>query len=369
MKNTKTKILAACLVVAVLTAGVLYYSFGITDNTTVWVESINVKYGDVTTLVTATGTIEPIIQVDVGTQVSGTINKIYVDFNSVVKQGQLIAELDKTNLNMAVTKAQVQYDNAVNDKDYMETIYDRQNIMYEKQLVSETELEQALYNLTNAKNTEASKLYDLEEANTNLGYADIYSPINGVVLFIGQISEGQRATFTVDAFPNENFSGVVMQIRLNPTVTSNVVTYTVVIKADNPEMKLKPGLTATISIYTLELKNVLTLQSKALNFQPDNELLAKYNAKQQMVEKIESKGSKPNSGEESNRTMVWILRDNLITTSSVETGVSDGVQVQILTGLKEGDEIVFSLKEIAEATIEESENSSPFMPKRPGSKK
>ncbi|MFZ1323213.1 MAG: efflux RND transporter periplasmic adaptor subunit [Ignavibacteria bacterium] len=390
-----------------MTAGVLYYSFGITDNTTVWVESINVKYGDVTTLVTATGTIEPIIQVDVGTQVSGTINKIYVDFNSVVKQGQLIAELDKTNLNMAVTKAQVQYDNAVNDKDYMETIYDRQNIMYEKQLVSETELEQALYNLTNAKNTEASKLYDLEEANTNLGYADIYSPINGVVLFkdvdegqtvaasfstptlftiaqdlhemqveadvdeadIGQISEGQRATFTVDAFPNENFSGVVMQIRLNPTVTSNVVTYTVVIKADNPEMKLKPGLTATISIYTLELKNVLTLQSKALNFQPDNELLAKYNAKQQMVEKIESKGSKPNSGEESNRTMVWILRDNLITTSSVETGVSDGVQVQILTGLKEGDEIVFSLKEIAEATIEESENSSPFMPKRPGSKK
>lgn len=313
MKTKKYIIIGS--IVAIILAIVAFTFLKGNDDIIIEAKTIEAKKANVTTIVTATGTIEPITQVEVGTQVSGVVEKIYVDYNSVVKQGQLIAELDKTNLNAAATQAQAAYDNALSQRDYMEIIYNRQKSLYENQVISKSDYEDAFYNFQTAKGTLTQRLSDLQKAKTNLSYANIYSPINGVVLSraidegqtvaaslstptlftiaqdlkemqveadvdeadIGQVKEGQRVEFTVDAYIGETFNGVVTQVRLDPTVTSNVVTYTVVIKADNPDLKLKPGLTATISIYTLELKDVLTAEAKAINFKPERDLLAIYN--------------------------------------------------------------------------------------------
>ncbi len=300
MKNRKTKI-GIGIGAAIITISLLYAFFSGNTDTHITAEFVKVEKGNVTAAVTATGTIQPIKQVEVGTQVSGVVEKIYVDYNSMVKEGQLIAELDKTNLKATLSQQQATYNNAVNDRDYKQNIYDRQKSLYDNQVISKADYDDAVYQLTDAKNTVIERLSDLQKAKTNLSYANIYSPIDGVILSravdegqtvaaslstptlftiakdlkemqveadvdeadIGQVKDGQRVSFTVDAYQGEEFAGVVTQVRLNPTTTANVVTYTVVVKADNPELKLKPGLTATISIYTVELKDVLTIEAKA----------------------------------------------------------------------------------------------------------
>jgi len=371
-------------------------------------KTVATQKGDVTTLVTATGTLEPITQVEVGTQVSGVVKKIYVDYNSVVKKGQLIAELDKTNLRASLTQAQAAYDNAVNHRDYMETIYQRQKKLYDNQVISKSDHDDALYNFKTAEGTLTQRLSDLQSAKTNLSYADIYAPINGVVLSrsidegqtvaasfstptlftiaqdlremqveadvdeadIGQVKEGQRVNFTVDAYMGEIFEGKVTQVRLDPTVTSNVVTYTVVIKAENQELKLKPGLTATISIYTLELKDVLTAEAKAINFKPNSPVLMAYN-QQHKLNPGPSEGPQLPK-EDPDHTIVWVYEANgAISPQQVSLGASDGVHVQILSGIEEGKELVYSLKsQTNEAgSASAGENESPFMPKPPGANK
>lgn len=399
MKKKKI-ILITAIAFAIL--AIVAYRFT-TSNEAIVIEAKTVtsKKANVTTMVTATGTIEPIKQVQVGTQVSGVVEKIYVDYNSVVKQGQLIAELDKTNLNAATTLAQAAYDNALSQRDYMEIIYNRQKGLYENQVISKSDYEDAFYNFQTAKGTLTQRLSDLQKAKTNLGYANIYSPINGVVLSraidegqtvaaslstptlftiakdlkemqveadvdeadIGQVKNGQRVTFTVDAYIGETFEGVVTQVRLDPTVTSNVVTYTVVIKADNPDLKLKPGLTATISIYTLELNDVLTAEAKAINFKPETETLATYNTQHNLP------ASTTNSSKK--ETMLWVLgSDGSITQKTATIGASDGVNVQILNGVTEGEKLVYSLKGVAKSEVSAAGTSeSPFMPQRPGAKK
>lgn len=352
-------------------------------------------------MVTATGTIEPITQVEVGTQVSGVVEKIYVDYNSVVTEGQLIAELDKTNLNAAKTQAQAAYDNALSQRNYTKTIYDRQKTLFDNQVISKSDFDDAQYNYQTAKGTVTQRYSDLQQARTNLEYANIYSPINGVVLSraidegqtvaaslstptlftiaqdlkemqveadvdeadIGQVTEGQRVDFTVDAYLGETFEGMVTQVRLDPTVTSNVVTYTVVIKADNPDLKLKPGLTATISIYTLELNDVLTAEAKAINFTPETETLKTYNTHHNLP--------KSTNMPSKNETTLWVLGNNgSITAKTVTLGASDGVNIQILSGIAEGDKLVYSLKGVAKSeAIEGGTNESPFMPQRPGGNK
>lgn len=369
-------------------------------------KTVTTQKADVTTMVTATGTIEPITQVEVGTQVSGVVEKIYVDFNSVVKKGQRIAELDKTNLKASLTQSQAAYDNAVYQRNYMQTIYERQKKLYENQVISKSDYDDALYNYETAKGTVTQRLSDLQSAKTNLSYADIYAPIDGVVLSkaidegqtvaasfstptlftiaqdlkemqveadvdeadIGQVKEGQRVAFTVDAYMGETFEGKVTQVRLDPTVTSNVVTYTVVIKAENPDLKLKPGLTATISIYTLELKNVLTAEAKAINFKPSPSVLMAYN--QQMNATPSDKPPMPN--EDADNTMVWVYAtDGAISPKSVTLGASDGVHVQIVGGVNEGTQLVYSLKsqDGEEVRPPDGESESPFMPKPPGANK
>ena len=399
MKNNK-KIIISVLVLVVLGVVAFFFIKG-DDALVIEAKTVAAKKANVTTMVTATGTIEPINQVDVGTQVSGVVEKIYVDYNSKVKEGQLIAELDKTNLKASLTQAQAAYDNAISQRNYTKTIYDRQKTLFDNQVISKSDFDDADYNYQTAKGTVTQRYSDLQSARTNLGYANIYSPIDGVVLSkdidegqtvaasystptlftiaqdlkemqveadvdeadIGQVKDGQRVEFTVDAYIGEIFTGVVTQVRLDPTVTSNVVTYTVVVKAENEDLKLKPGLTATISIYTLELNDVLTAEAKAINFTPETETLATYNTHHNLPEntKIPSK----------DETTLWVLGNNgSITPKTVTLGASDGVNIQILSGITEGNKLVYSLKAVSKSEANPGGKSeSPFMPQRPGSKK
>ena len=392
MKNKK-KIIIASVVVVVLAITAFLFMRG-EEPVVIEAKTIVAKTANVTTMITATGTIEPITQVEVGTQVSGVVEKIYVDYNSEVKQGQLIAELDKTNLLAAVTQAQAMYDNAVTQRNYMQTIYDRQKSLFDSQVISQSDFNDAKFNYETAKGTVTQRASDMQSAKTNLSYANIYSPIDGVILSrdidegqtvaasystptlftiaqdlkemqveadvdeadIGYVKEGQRVSFTVDAYIGEEFEGVVTQVRLNPTVTSNVVTYTVVIKADNPDLKLKPGLTATISIYTLELNDVLTAEAKAINFKPEREALSQYNIQQNLTDN-KTKGNR-------NSSTLWVLDDKgAIVPKVVTLGASDGVNVQILSGVSKGEKLVYSLEGVSASETKTSDKSeSPFMP-------
>ena len=401
MKNKKNIIIGSLVLIVLIIAA--YFFMKGDDAVIIEPKVITAKKANVTTMVSATGTIEPITQVEVGTQVSGVVEKIYVDYNSVVKEGQLIAELDKTNLKAAKIQAQAAYDNAVSQRNYMRTIYDRQKSLYDNQVISKSDFDDAQYNYETAKGTVTQRLSDLKSARTNLGYANIYSPIDGVVLSkeidegqtvaasystptlftiaqdlkemqveadvdeadIGNVKEGQRVTFTVDAYIGEIFEGSVTQVRLDYTETSNVITYTVIIKADNPDLKLKPGLTTTISIYTLELNDVLTAEAKAINFKPVTETLSLYNMHHNLSDNSTNSISKGKT--------LWVLGTNgSITQKEVTLGASDGVNVQVLSGVSEGDKLVYSLKAMSRADAGPrpgNESESPFMPKPPGSKK
>ncbi|MCB0502906.1 MAG: efflux RND transporter periplasmic adaptor subunit [Bacteroidetes bacterium] len=405
--KTKKYIIIGFVLLAIAAIG--YYYFQNNDESAlIEVQTVAVKNGSVVTAVTATGTIEPITQVEVGTQVSGVIEKIYVDYNSEVKAGQLIAELDKTNLRARKSQAQASYDNAVSQRNYLQTVYDRQKSLYENQVVSRADFDDAAYNLEVAKNTVIQRYSDLQETITNLEYANIYAPIDGVVLSrsidegqtvaasystptlftiaqdlremqveadvdeadIGNVKEGQRVSFTVDAYLGKTFDGEVTQVRLDPTVTSNVVTYTVVIKADNPDLQLKPGLTATISIYTLELNDVLTTEAKAINFKPTMPIVEEYYAQQNLTMERPDKPEEGQHEEAENGSVVWLYgKDGSIKPTTVELGASDGVNVEIKNGLKEGDQLVYNLKtETKVSSPNGADNQSPFMPKPPGKK-
>lgn len=399
MKNKK-KIIIGSIVFLVLVL-VAFRFLRRDEQIVIDAKTVTSKMASVTTMVTATGTIEPITQVEVGTQVSGVVEKIYVDYNSEVKQGQLIAELDKTNLKASATQAQAAYDNAVSQRNYMKIIYERQKSLYENQVISKSDFDDAAYNYETSKGSVTQRYSDLQSAKTNLSYANIYSPIDGVVLSrsidegqtvaasystptlftiaqdlkemqveadvdeadIGQVKVGQRVDFTVDAYMGETFKGIVTQVRLDPTVTSNVVTYTVVIKAENPDMKLKPGLTATISIYTLELTNVLTAEAKAINFKPELDVLKSYNQQHQLPTTTIKTNDKT--------TTVWVYgKDRTISPKIVTLGASDGVNVQILSGISPGEKLVYSLKGVARSEVQsEGKSESPFMPQRPGGKR
>ena len=273
---------------------VCYFFLGASPGRALSWETTQVKRERISNMVSATGTVEPVTKVDVGTQVSGIVDKIYVDYNSVVKKGQLIAEMDKVTLQAELESQEAQLANAKAEYDYQQKNYARSKVLFEKKLISDTDYESATYNYEKAKSTYDKSKADIVKVRRNLGYAVITSPIDGVVISreveegqtvaagfetptlftiakdltemqviadvdeadIGQVMDGQRVTFSVDAYPNDIFEGVVTQVRLEATVESNVVTYEVVISAPNPDLKLKPGLTATVSIYTLSLIHI-----------------------------------------------------------------------------------------------------------------
>ena len=312
--------------------------------------------------VTATGTIEAVTSVTVGTQVSGIVNKLYVDYNSQVKKGQVIAELDKTNLLSELNTAKANLASAQSSLNYQAANMERYKTLYKKGLVSADEYENALLTYRQAKEQVASSKENVQRAQTNLGYATITSPIDGTVISksveegqtvaasfntpelftiakdltnmqvvanvdeadIGGVKEGDRVTFTVDAYPDDTFEGTVKQVRLEATTTNNVVTYEVVISAPNSDLKLKPGLTANVTIYTQERSGVLAVANKALRFTPTKETVGKD------MKIVDCKG----------KNKVWTLNGNTLTAHPVTIGQSDGINTEITKGLKQGDKIV-----------------------------
>ncbi len=369
------------------------------DKATIVITTAKVQNGSIITSVTATGTVEPVDQVEVGTQVSGLVNKIHVDYNSIVHKGQLLAELDKTNLNEAVNNAKATYDAALNELNYYQLNFDRQKKMFDAGVISKAEYEQALYQIKNAEAIAAQRKTNLIQARTNLGYANIYSPIDGVVISkeveegqtvvaamstptlftiakditkmqveadvdeadIGGVQEGQRVSFTVDAFPEIEFSGKVKQVRLGAATTSNVVTYTVIIDADNPDQKLKPGLTATITIYTKELNNVKTIEAQAMNFVPDSSLISGYYVQADIDAPF------PTILHNGDKKYVWVKAANgTLRAKEIRTGESDGMHIEIISGLVEGELTVTKIEEqSAKGTRNTEAGGSPFMPKPP----
>ncbi len=349
---------------------------------------------DISTSVTATGTIEPVTKVEVGTQVSGIIDKIYVDYNSQVHKGQVIAELDKTNLISELTSAKSNLANAQSELDYQKANFDRYAKLFEKGLVSTDDYENARLSYEKARQNIVVQQQNVTKAQTNIGYATITSPIDGIVLSreveegqtvasamttptlfyiaqdltdmrviadvdeadIGGVKEGQRVSFTVDAFPDDTFAGTVTQVRLEATTESNVVTYEVVIAAPNEDLKLLPGLTANVTIYTAERQGVLSLPTKALRFTPNQALMTP----EQSIEDVQSESK------------VWQLDGNVFRALPVKTGLNGGTNVEITEGLNEGDKVIISFELGASQEVEDdqtSSNNNPFMPGPPGQKK
>ena len=354
-------------------------------------ETAKVEKQNISTSITATGTIEPVTSVTVGTQVSGIVSKLYVDYNSVVKKGQVIAELDKTNLISELNRAKADLTSAQSSLNYETSNFNRYKTLFEKGLVSADEYESAKLSFERARQTVNSSSESVQKAQTNLGYATITSPIDGVVLSksveegqtvaasfntpelftiaqdltdmrviadideadIGGVKEGQRVTFTVDAFPDDKFEGQVTQVRQQATTSSNVVTYEVVISAPNKDLKLKPGLTANVTIYTLEKNDVLAAPAKALRFMPNEALLSKG----QQIEDVEAK------------TKVWTLEGNTFKAHAVEAGTSNGMLTEIVSGISAGTEVLVDFK-LSGGEMEEAaqQAQNPFMPRPRGNR-
>lgn len=385
MKSKKTIVVGLCVVV-LLGLGAYLFMGGKAEQEINY-ETAKVQRATIGSTVTATGTIEPVTKVEVGTQVSGIISKIYVDYNSEVKKGQLIAELDRTNLMSELASAKSNLEAAGSDLSYQKANHSRMKTLHDKGLVSDDEYETARLSLRQAESTYDMRKEAVAKAQTNLGYAYITSPINGVILSkaveegqtvaagfttptlftiaqdltdmrviadvdeadIGDVAEGQKVEFTVDAYPNETFEGQVTQVRQEATTESNVVTYEVVISAPNPSLKLKPGLTANVTIHTLEQPNLLSVPTKALRFTPTADLLRK-------GDKIQDcSGNKK----------VWVREGNVIKAYAVQTGITNGTLTQIVSGVKEGVEVITEIKAAEpgeeEAAAEEQERS-PFAP-------
>lgn len=348
-------------------------------------ETAKIEKQDIHTSITATGTIEPVTSVTVGTQVSGIVAKLYVDYNSVVKKGQVIAELDKTNLISELNRAKADLSSAQSTLNYETANFKRYQTLFDKGLVSANDYENARLTYDKARQTVASSRENVQKAQTNLGYATITSPIDGVVLSksveegqtvaasfntpelftiaqdltdmrviadideadIGGVKEGQHVSFTVDAFPDDKFEGYVTQVRQQATTSSNVVTYQVVISAPNKDLKLMPGLTANVTIFTLELNNVLAVPTKALRFTPNEALLQEG----QQIADTEA----PHK--------VWTMEGNTFKAHAVETGTTNGMLTEIVSGIGEGTEVLVDFSINGGNEAQEQKGSNPFMPR------
>ena len=419
-------------------------------------ETAIVKKGSIINTITATGTVEADTTVLIGTQVSGVVKKIYVDFNSNVKKGQLLAELDKTPLQTQVQQAQASLDDSKSEVEFQTATYERYKALLDKKLVAQADYDQVKYSYDKARANLKTAQAGYDKAIVNLNYASIYSPIVGVILNravdqgqtvaasfstpnlftvgndltqmqvqanvdeadIGQVRQDEPVSFTVDAYPNESFKGSVRQIRLQPVVTSNVVTYTVIVNAPNPEKKLMPGMTANITVLVQKVDSVLTIPGKALRFTPDPAFLAEYMKNNPMGQRPGggqggyggqgaggsqgAGGAQPGQGaggqaDQSQRqrpggnagagvqqpggggfgggqsgkkpVVVWIKTGDKVHRTRIVTGAIDGSNAEIKSGLNEGDEVILSMtvagKSTASTTAAAPSTTSPFMPTRP----
>lgn len=433
MKSNYKKILIIAGIVVVLV--LIWFLFIRKKDEPVVLQTQKPAKGYIAQSVTATGRIEPVDTVTVGTQVSGIIKYVYADFNSKVKKGQLIAELDKSLLQATVDQAKGTLLNAQSQLVFAQNNFARQNLLFKTDAISKADYDTALNTLNSAKAQVKSAEAQVRSAEKNLSYADIYSPIDGVVLNrnvsvgqtvaasfstptlfvlakditkmeveanvdeadIGDVKAGERASFTVDAFINDQFAGTVEDIRLHPSVSSNVVTYTTIINAPNDDMKLKPGMTASIIIYTKEVNNALLIPAKALSFTPDSALMKDY----EIVGKVGHKGNKKrgggqggnaaagsagnggandntaamhtaksrkdSSGVNRQTAIVWVLQGKKIVRKKIQTGLNDNTQVEVLSGLTADDAVITGVTGGASSssTAATKPGASPFMPQRP----
>ncbi|WP_334106818.1 efflux RND transporter periplasmic adaptor subunit [Leyella stercorea] len=391
MNKKKALVIAAVAAIAALAVWLLS---GGKKEEKITFDTAAVAPANIMNSITATGTIEPVTSVTVGTQVSGIVSKLFVDYNSIVKKGQVIAELDKTNLMSQLNTAKTQLATAQSQLNYQSANYKRYKTLFEKGLVAADDFDNAKLSYTQAKEQVVSAKEEVQRAQTNLGYATITSPIDGVVLSksveegqtvaasfstpelftiaqdltnmqvvadvdeadIGDVKEGERVTFTVDAYPDDTFEGEVKQVRQEATTTNNVVTYEVVISAPNADLKLKPGLTANVTIYTAERKGVLSVPSKALRFIPQKETVGKM----KIVDAANAKNK------------VWTIEGNSIVAHKVNIGMTDGTNTQIVGGIAEGTKVVTGLNVTGgeeKMPMEAQGEKSPFAPGPPGKNK
>lgn len=390
----------------VLVAGGAWFFTGKSAKGGIRLETAKVGRSSISNTVTATGTVEPVTEVEVGTQVSGIIDKLYADYNDVVKAGQLIAEMDKVNLKAELASAQAQLASSKSEYEYQQKNYARSKVLFDKKLISDSNYETATYNYEKSKAAYEQSQASMVKVNRNLEYATITSPIDGVVinraveegqtvaagfetptLFtiaadltkmqviadvdeadIGNVEDGQRVSFTVDAYPNDVFEGTVKQIRLgdsssssssSSTSTSTVVTYEVVITADNPDLKLKPRLTANVTIYTLERDNVLTVPTKSLRFVPEEELL------------MGTGLTAENSAQEApaGKRLIWVKQGQQLLPRVITVGSTSGNMIEVTDGLTEGEEIAVDMASNGAAPVAAATEKSPFMPGPPGGNK
>jgi len=411
----KFKWLIWLIIITAVAAGIWYWRSK-KDEKVIILETQHPAMGSLATSVTATGTIQPVDTVAVGTQVSGTIKNVYADFNTTVKKGQLLAQIDKTLFLAQVQQITANLQSAKANLEYQKSNYERQSKLFNVGAISKADLETAQYNYTSAGDNVHSLEAQLKSANQNLSFTDIYSPIDGTVLSrsisagqtvaasfntpelfsiakdltkmqvqaavdeadIGNVKAGQRVSFTVDAFPTDTFAGIVKEIRLHSAVSANVVTYTTIIDAPNEDMKLKPGMTATITIYTKEANNVMVIPASALQFQPDSVLAKEYTIEGGFI--VGANKSRRNGGTRSgmrssgstgrdtstiHRAFVWLKNDSTLSRHPIMIGMNDETQVQVVSGLTLNDTIVTGYSQISKAEGN-TQNSSPFMPRRPG---
>ena len=398
----KKKIIIGCVGV-ILLIGVFYLFTRKSTQVKVELETAQVERNTITNLVTATGTVKPVTEVQVGTQVSGIIDRLYVDYNDEVKAGQLVAEMDKVNLQAELRSAQAQLASSKTEFEYQQKNYARNKVLHEKQLISDIDYETATYNYEKAKAAYEQHQAAMVKVHRNLEYATITSPIDGVVinraveegqtvaagfetptLFtiaadltkmqviadvdeadIGNVREGQRVSFMVDAYPNDEFEGVVHQVRLGDNQSSSsktssssstVVTYEVVITAENPDLKLKPRLTASVMIYTMERENVMVVPNKSLRFIPESTVLNSLNIQ---VKDAETKA-------EDGKRLVWVCQGNQLEPRHITVGSNDSNYTEVLGGLNEDEVVAVELERTNDKILKEKPQTSPLFPRHPG---
>ena len=388
----KKKIIIGIIVVAALLIGIK----ALTGNgKELKLNTTTVREETVEITVTATGYVQPVDKVEVGTQVSGVIEKLYVDFNSQVRRGQLLAELDKSTLSEKLIQARASVSSAESDLNFTQQNYDRVKQLYDVKAATQTSYEDAINRLAQARTSVANANANLQQAQVNLGYAEIYSPIDGVILNraveqgqtvaasfntptlftiandlkqmqveanvdeadIGQVQVGQEVRFTVDAYPDEMFAGTVKQIRLQPTVTSNVVTYTVIVEAPNPEEKLFPGMTASITVIVKSEKGTVVPVS-AFNFNPSDEVIKSQVSSLKFQVESETQTTKLQKN-------VWVKSEYKAVQHELETGLNDGVFVIVTKGVSAGDTIILSASLEKKTKKGGDAAANPLMPRRP----
>jgi len=419
----KPKKIIIIIISIIVVLGLIWYFFMRNKEQPVVLTTEKAEIGAISTSVTATGTVQPVDTVIIGTQVSGTISALYADFNSTVKKGQLLAELDKTLIQATVDQAKASLAQAQSNVTYQAANYKRQQLLYETGSISKAEYDLALNTFQVAKANVNNTKAQLRSAERNLSFTQIYSPIDGVVLGrsvsigqtvaasfntptiftiakditkmqvqakvdeadIGNVVKGQRSTFTVDAFIDDTFNGSVKEVRLQPSISSNVVTYSTLIDAPNDDKKLKPGMTASIIIYTKEINDALLISAKALKFMPDSSLAKEYEIIP--IKGLKERGKKGGAGgagtaknaggpgtnadsaapaETATKlepTYIWLVEGKKLVQKQIKTGLNDNTHVQVLEGLTAQD-VVATGSEVATKETQAAA-SSPFMPQRP----